>query len=77
MKSRTKCFACASRNCNYRIHTESMLFDEIACRRHHHELEVLADSLPELKGVMRYHRISSDRVRRGEPAFVDEPEVRS
>jgi len=37
------CFMCNSRRCFTRIYTKDLEFDEVACDKHIHDLEIYAD----------------------------------
>ncbi len=58
-----ECFACSRRRCNFRIYTDDLRFDEVACRDHQQALEVHADKT--LGHALRRHLTSSSTLRRG------------
>lgn len=61
---KNQCKFCASRSCYTRIVTPDLSYDEVACRRHVHELEKDADA--SLNGALRCNCSSTGKLSRGE-----------
>ena len=57
-----KCFKCVCQQCTFRIWTDDGLFDEVACYRHAHDLEVHADQILGNPGIGRHHLTSSKKL---------------
>lgn len=55
---------CSSRKCRYRIHTEDLSFDELACPKHSKDLERHADKVLGSPGKIRNHLTSSSELQR-------------
>lgn len=65
MKPINQCFACQSRRCYTRIHTDDFSFDEVACGAHSKDLYKHVDKiLGRNNGVNRNHISSSSRLNR-------------
>mgnify|MGYP007100129073 CR=1 FL=1 len=60
-----QCKFCTSRRCYERIVTPDMSFDEVACRRHTHDLALHANKV--LNGAIRWNISSTGTMKRSEP----------
>lgn len=65
-KNGMECLFCGSRKSTYRIHTDNLGYDEVACSKHSRDLEVHADDTLGEGTVKRWHITSSAGVKRGE-----------
>ena len=59
-----QCKFCTSRSCYTRIVTPDLKYDEVACRRHIHELEL--DANKALNGALRCNESSTGKLYRGD-----------